>query len=137
MLTSEARVLLNRPLHGLLTIAPGVGRLPSPRPVWFELTADGRLQLFSAASAPKVRRLEAEPRASLVVVRPTGEPEGWLSIEADVTVDSAGALHLATRLAERYWDMTQAEHRAAVEAWAGEDLKRIVLHPRRVTRGPA
>ncbi|MCW2529218.1 MAG: putative pyridoxamine 5-phosphate oxidase-related protein [Pseudonocardiales bacterium] len=136
-LTAHDQALLDRPLHGLLTIPAAAGRLPAPRPVWFELTADGQLQLFSATSAQKVRRLEAEPKASLLAVRPTGEPEGWLSIEADVTLHHDGAADLASRLADRYWDMTEAAHRSAVEAWAVEDLTRIVLHPRRVTRGPA
>jgi Pyridoxamine 5'-phosphate oxidase len=137
MLTVHDRALLDRPLHGLLTVPPAAGRLPAPRPVWFELTDDGQLQLFSATDALKVRRFQAAPRASLVAVRPTGELEGWLSIEADVTLHSDGGADLAARLAERYWDMTQPEHREAVEAWAVEDLVRIVLHPRRVTRGPS
>jgi hypothetical protein len=71
------------------------------------------------------------------VAGPAGEPESWLSIEAEVTLHSDVASDLAARLAERYWDLTEAEHRAAVEAWAVEDLRRIVLHPYRITRGPA
>ena len=137
MFTASDRALLDRPLHGLLTISPAAGRLPAPRPVWFELTAEGNLQLFSVEGALKVRRLEAEPRASFVVVAPAAEPESWLSIEADVTLHSDGASELAARLAERYWDLAEAEHVAAVEAWAVADLRRIVLHPQRSTRGPA
>jgi hypothetical protein len=136
-LTAQDRSLLDRPLHGLLTIAPRADRLPAPRPVWFELTAQGQLQLFSVAGALKVRQLTATPRASLVVVRPAGEPEGWLSIEADVTIHTDGARELAERLANRYWDMTTVDHRAAVDAWAAGDLTRITLDPSRITRGPA
>jgi hypothetical protein len=137
MLTADDRELLARPLHGLLTVSATPGRLPAPRPVWFELTDEENLQLFSVAGAFKVRRLGTEPRASFVVAAPAGEPESWLSIEAEVTLHSDGASDLAARLAERYWDMTQAEHRVAVEAWAVADLRRIVLHPERITRGPA
>jgi pyridoxine/pyridoxamine 5'-phosphate oxidase len=137
MFTASDRELLTRPLHALLTIAPGIGRLPAPRPVWFELTDAGLVQFFSVTGSLKVRRLEAEPRASLVVVRPPEEPEGWLSIEANVTIHGDGATELASRLADRYWDMTQTEHRSAVAAWATDDLKRIVLNPYRITRGPA
>jgi hypothetical protein len=136
-LTAQDRVLLARPLHGFLTIWPKADRLPAARPVWFELTDQGQLQLFSVAGALKVRQLTATPRASLVVARPPGEPEGWVSIEADVTMHSDGARELAERLAGRYWDMATAEHRTVVEQWAVDDLRRIVLHPGRITRGPA
>jgi Pyridoxamine 5'-phosphate oxidase len=137
VLTVQDRDLLHRSLHGLLTISPVAGRLPAPRPVWFELTGQGQLQLFSVAGALKVRQLTATPRASFVVVRPAGEPEEWLSIEADVFIHTDGARELAERLAGRYWDMNTAAHRAAAGEWAVGDLRRIVLDPRRITRGPA
>lgn len=138
-LTASDRDLLDRPLHGLLTIPPGPHRLPAPRPVWFETTAEGDVALFSMAATLKVRRLEADPRASFVVVAPADEPERWVSIEADVAVHDDGASALALRLAERYWaDTTTPEHRELLDVYGVEaDLRRIVLHPRRVTRGPA
>ncbi|TDQ60918.1 pyridoxamine 5'-phosphate oxidase [Actinomycetospora succinea] len=138
MFTDTDRALLDRPLHGLLTIPPGPQRLPAPRPVWFERTADDEIQLFSMADALKVRRLEAEPLASFVVITPGGEPEGWVSIEADVTLPEDGATDLALRLAERYWEDLTPERRDRIEDYSVEEnLRRIVLHPRRVTRGPA
>ena len=138
MLTESDRALLDRPLFGLLTVTPAAGRLPAPRPVWFEVTTQGTLQLFTLAASPRVRRLQAEPRASFVVAKPPGEPEGWLSVEADVTLHHDGAQDLAFRLTERYWDATQTEQRASARAmWEVEDLRRIILHPTRVTRVPA
>ena len=136
MFTDPDRALLDRPLHGLLTIPPGRDRLPAPRPVWFERTPEDDLQLFSMADALKVRRLQADPRASLVVVVPATETEAWVSVEADVTVHEDGAADLALRLSERYWDdLTTPEHRELVELYRTEEnLRRIVLHPRRVTR---
>ena len=72
------------------------------------------------------------------MVRPPGEEEGWLSVEADVTVHDDGAKELADRLTDRYWDATHADRRASAKAmWAAEELRRIVLHPRRIARGPA
>ncbi len=137
-ITPPDRALLDRPLHGLLTIPPAPGRLPAPRPVWFEATSDGDLQLFSMAGAAKVRRLEADPRATLVVVEAPGGPEGWVSVEADVTVHRDGGEALAARLAERYWDDPDSpDHRAVLATFTEANLRRIVLHPRRVTRGPA
>lgn len=136
LVTDADRALLDRPLHGLLTIPPGPGRLPAPRPVWFERTPEDDIALFSMADALKVRRLGADPRASFVVVAPEGEPEGWVSIEADVTLPDGGASDLAFRLAGRYWaDLTTPEHRELMELYAVEEnLRRIVLHPRRVSR---
>ncbi|PVY97073.1 pyridoxamine 5'-phosphate oxidase family protein [Actinomycetospora cinnamomea] len=137
MLTDQDRTLLDRPLLGLLTVPPPAGRVPAPRPVWFETTPGGELQLFSFTSSPKVRRLEDDPRASLVVVAPADEEERWVSVTADVSVSSDGARELAGRLAERYWDTTTPEHRAMLDEWSTTDLRRIVLHPTAVTRGPA
>jgi hypothetical protein len=136
LFTDTDRALLDRPLHGLLTIPPGPQRLPAPRPVWFERTPEDDIALFSMADALKVRRLGTDPRASFVVVTPEGEPEGWVSIEADVSLPEGGATDLARRLAERYWDdLTTPGHRELLELYAVEEnLRRIVLHPRRVTR---
>jgi hypothetical protein len=138
-ITPADRNLLDRPLFGLLTIPPGPDRLPAPRPVWFEATPDGALQLFSLADALKVRRLTAQPRATFVVVAPADEPERWVSVEADVTVHADGASELARRLADRYWaDPATEEHRELLATFADPaNVRRIVLHPRRVTRGPA
>ncbi|GAA4839924.1 pyridoxamine 5'-phosphate oxidase family protein [Actinomycetospora corticicola] len=138
-ITAADRELLDRPLVGLLTVPPGPERLPAPRPVWFETTPEGDLQLFSMADALKVRRLTAEPRASFVVVAPVDEPEGWVSVEADVTVHDDGAAELAHRLVGRYWaDPDTEEHRELLATFADPaNVRRIVLHPRRVTRGPA
>ena len=138
MLTESDRAVLDRPLLGLLTVSPAPGRLPAPRPVWFEVTPEGAVQVFSLAGTARLRRLEQDPQATLVVVKPAGETEGWVSIEAGVTVHRDGAKDLADRLTDRYWDETQTEQRAAAKAmWEVEDLRRLVLHPRRATRGPA
>jgi hypothetical protein len=138
MFTDPDRALLARPLFGLLTVPPGRERLPAPRPVWFEVTAGGEVQFFSMAGALKLRRLEADPQASFVVVAPPEEPERWVSLEADVTLHDDGASDLALRLAERYWDTTRPEYRELLDVYAVEEnLRRVVLHPRRVTRGPA
>lgn len=135
MFTDSDLALFDRPLYGLITVTPAGERLPAPRPVWFEATPDGELQLFSLASSPRVRRLAADPRATFVVLAPPGETEAWVSVEADVTVHDDGARELADRLTDRYWDAAHTEQRdAAKTMWATEDLVRIVLHPRRVVR---
>jgi hypothetical protein len=137
--TESDRSLLDRPVHGLLTTQPGPNRLPAPRPVWFERTPDDEIQLFSMAGALKVRRLQADPRATFVVMTlPDDDPEGWVSMEAEATVLDHGASELALRLSERYWDTSRPEYREVLDLYTVEEnLRRIVLHPTRITRGPA
>ncbi|BBH69251.1 pyridoxamine 5'-phosphate oxidase [Actinoplanes sp. OR16] len=126
--------LLARPLHAFLTVAPKAGRWPSPRPVWYELAGDGTLQLFSFTASPKVDRLREEPRASLVVAAPTGEPEHWVATEGRVTIHEDGAAELAARLADRYYDMSDPARQKAVAEWSDFSLVRIVIHPEVVNR---
>ena len=134
MFTDDDRALLSRPLHAFLTVAPRGDRWPAPRPVWFELGEDGTVQMFSDPSAPKLARLREQPRASVVVAAPVGEPEHWVSIEGSVTLHDEGGAELGARLAERYYDMGDPKHRELVDSWLASGMTRIVLHPERVNR---
>src|SRR5437763_736756 len=100
MLTTHDLEFLRRPLHGFLTVAGG-----GPRPVWFEATTEGTIELFTPPDSPKVRRLRRDPRASIVVAAPVGERERWISVTGRTTVAPEGAHELAARLAGRYWDL--------------------------------
>jgi len=136
MFRDEDRALLARPLYAFLTVAPVGDRWPAPRPVWFEMTSDGDLQLFSLPDAPKVDRLRERPRASVVVAAPPGEPEHWVAVEGRVTLHDDGGSELAVRLAERYWDLSDPnpEHQQLLDEYRTGDLVRIVVHPERVNR---
>ncbi|GAA1456943.1 hypothetical protein [Williamsia maris] len=58
--TAEDLELLRRPLHGFLSVA--AGPIPAqPRPVWFEVTESGAVELFTEPDAVKVRRLRTDP----------------------------------------------------------------------------
>ncbi|PRC54693.1 pyridoxamine 5'-phosphate oxidase, partial [Mycobacterium sp. ITM-2017-0098] len=76
---------LGRPLYGFLSVAAGPTP-PQPRPVWFEATGQGAIQLFPGPDTLKVQRLRRDPRASLVVAAPVGERERWVSIAGPATV---------------------------------------------------
>ena len=89
-LTAEDLDFLRRPLHGFLTVAGGP-QPPQPRPVWFEATAEGAVQLFTGPDSLKVRRLRRDPRASIVVAAPVGERERWVSVAGRTTVETDGA----------------------------------------------
>lgn len=130
-LTAEDLAFLARPLHGFLTVAAGP-LPPQPRPVWFEATAAGTLQLFTAPDSLKVRRLRRDPRASLVVAAPATERERWVSVAGRTTIETDGAHDLATRLATRYWESDdRADELAEILA---ADQVRVVLHPESVRR---
>jgi Pyridoxamine 5'-phosphate oxidase len=128
-LTSDDLEFLQRPLHGFLTMAAG-----EPRPVWFEATDDGLIQLFTEPDALKVRRARRDPRASIVVAAPVGERERWVSVAGRVSVEPDGAHDLAARLAGRYWDLDDPVRAADLEAILKGDLLRLVLHPETVRR---
>ncbi|GGJ79724.1 pyridoxamine 5'-phosphate oxidase [Streptomyces camponoticapitis] len=132
-LTTEDLEFLRRPLHGLLSVA--AGPIPAqPRPVWFEATADGTVQLFTGPDTLKVRRLRRDPRASIVVAAPVGERERWVSIAGGVTIERDGAHDLAARLAARYWDLDDPTRAADLAGILAEDQVRLVIHPETVKR---
>jgi PPOX class probable F420-dependent enzyme len=132
-LTAADREFLATPRMGFLTVAGGTG-LPEPRPVWFEATDDGAVQLFSLATSPKVRRVRRDPRASLVAANAVGEPENWIAISGTATVEEDGADELAARLGARYWDLDDPEKAAALTSMVEAELVRIVIRPERVSR---
>jgi nitroimidazol reductase NimA-like FMN-containing flavoprotein (pyridoxamine 5'-phosphate oxidase superfamily) len=132
-LTADDLEFLGRPLHGFLTVAQGP-QPPQPRPVWFEATADGTIQFFTAPDSLKVRRLRRDPRASIVVAAPVGERERWVSVAGRTTVETDGAHDLCSRLAARYWDLDDPVRADDLAAILADDQVRVVIHPEAVHR---
>ena len=132
-LTAEDLEFLGRPLHGFLSVAAGA-QPPQPRPIWFEATAEGTIQLFTEPESLKVRRLRADPRASLVVAAPVGERERWVSVAGRTTVEADGAHDLSSRLAARYWDLEDETRAHDLARILATDQVRVVLHPESVQR---
>jgi Pyridoxamine 5'-phosphate oxidase len=132
-LTADDLEFLRRPLHGFLTVAGGPVP-PQPRPVWFEATEEGTVQLFTAPDSVKVRRVRRDPRASIVVAAPVGERERWLSVAGRTTVEPDGAHDLAARLATRYWDLDDPVRAGDLAEILATDQVRLVIHPETVNR---
>jgi general stress protein 26 len=132
-LTAADLEFLGRPLHGFLSVAGGT-QPPQPRPVWFEATAEGTIQLFTERDSLKVRRVSRDPRASLVVAAPVGERERWVSVAGRTTVEADGAHELSSRLAARYWDLDDETRARDLAAILDRDQLRIVIHPETVHR---
>jgi hypothetical protein len=128
-LTAQDLEFLRRPLHGFLSVAGA-----QPRPVWFEATAEGAIQLFTVPDSVKVRRLRRDPRASIVVAAPVGERERWLSVAGRTTVEPGGAHDLCGRLAARYWDLADPGRAADLAGILAVEQVRLVLHPETVNR---
>ncbi len=124
--------LLKRPLHGFLTIAAGP-QPPQPRPVWFEASDDGAIQLFTGPDTAKVRQLQRDPRASLVVAAPVGEREHWVSVAGPVTVERDGADELLHRLAARYWNLDDPRRAAELAEMSAQNWLRLVIRPDKVS----
>lgn len=132
-LTAEDLEFLRRPLHGFLSVAAGP-LPPQPRPVWFEATDEGTIQVFTAPDSAKVRRLRRDPRASIVVAAPVGERERWLSAAGRTTVEPDGAHDLCSRLAARYWDLDDPARAEELAGMLAADWVRLVIHPDTVRR---
>jgi nitroimidazol reductase NimA-like FMN-containing flavoprotein (pyridoxamine 5'-phosphate oxidase superfamily) len=132
-LTAEDIEFLRRPLHGFLSVA-GAPLPPQPRPVWFEATEEGTIQLFTEPDSLKVRRLRRDPRASIVIAAPVGERERWVSVAGQITIEPDGAHDVAARLAARYWDLDDPTRAADLAAILAEEQLRLVLHPEKVSR---
>lgn len=132
-LTAEDVELLRRPLYGFLSVAEGP-RPPQPRPVWFEVTPEGTIQLFTGPDTLKVRRLRRDPRASIVIAAPVGERERWVSVAGPTTVEPDGAHDLCVRLAARYWDMDDPIRVKDLDDILAEQWVRLVIHPETVSR---
>lgn len=133
MLTAQDLEFLRRPLHGFLTVAAGPTP-PQPRPVWFEPTDEGTVQLFTDPNSLKVRRLRRDPRASIVVAAPVTERERWLSVTGRTTVEPDGAHDLCSRLAADYWDLNDPTRADELAGMLAADLVRIVIHPEAISR---
>lgn len=132
-LTAEDLEFLRRPLHGFLSVAGGPTPA-QPRPVWFEATDDGTIQLFTGPETLKVRRLRRDPRASIVVAAPVGERERWVSVSGRTSVEADGAHELCARLGARYWDLDDPSRAYELSAMLAADLVRLVIHPESVSR---
>lgn len=132
-LNAQDLEFLRRPLHGFLSVAAGPTP-PQPRPVWFEATTEGTIELFTDPASPKVERLRRDPRASLVVAAPATERERWVSVAGRTSVETGGAPELVERLAARYWDLDDPSRAHDLAGLRTGTWFRIVLHPDKVTR---
>jgi len=135
-LTDDDLKFLGRPLFGIISVAAGP-QPPQPRPVWFEATTEGTVQLFTGPESLNARRLRRDPRASLLVATPVGERERWISIAGHTTIEPLEpheAQDLCGRLAARYWKFDDQARADALAVLLAVEQVRVVLQPDAVRR---
>ena len=113
--------------------APGA---PVGVPVWFEWTGTN-LHMFAGKETPKINRIKRDARASVLVTNAVGEPEAWVAFDGPIDVRDEGGIELATRLADRYWDLGNEQRRAVLSSWqqTPESFCLLTLTPERIRVG--
>jgi PPOX class probable F420-dependent enzyme len=88
---------------------------PVSVPVWYEW--DGQvLRMFAYETSGKLKRLQDDPRATVLVANHPGEIEKWVSFDGRVTVHREGGIEMAERVFDLYYPAGD-ERRAALESW--------------------
>jgi PPOX class probable F420-dependent enzyme len=132
MTDEERDRFLAEPRYGILNTVRSDGS-PVAVPVWFDWNGEA-LRMFTSVLSPKIRRLQADPRASVLVVNHLAEPESWVAFDGPVSIQEEGGFELAERLAPRYWDLSDPERRSTLELWrkAAGALRVLELKPARI-----
>ena len=113
-LTDEERDrFLAKPRYGILNFLRADGS-PIAVPVWIDWTGEA-VRIFSSVISPKLKRLQADPRASLLVVNEISEHEAWVAFDGVVSIHDDGGSELAVRLASRYWDLSDPDRQRTLE----------------------
>jgi PPOX class probable F420-dependent enzyme len=113
----------------------GLRGWPHSMPLWY-VPRDGEVWIYTYAKSQKVRNLERDPRATLLVE--TGHEYGELrgveiEAEAEIHREHETVFELAKELTARYADGAQVDE-AAAEALRAQARKRVAIHfqPRRI-----
>jgi PPOX class probable F420-dependent enzyme len=128
----ESERFLSEPRYGILNTLHSDGS-PIGVPVWFDWNGE-TVRIFTSVLSPKIKRLQADPRASLLVVNHQKEQESWISFDGAVSIRDEGGLELAEALAARYWDLSDPSRQETLALWrkAAAALRVLELRPERI-----
>ena len=112
---AQLRFLAENPFVGVLTTLRRDGS-PHSTVVWVDVE-DGVVSFNTEEGRAKVRHLDDDPRASLLVLDPS-DPYKWLAISGTTDVTTEGAREQIDRLAKKYI----GEDRYP---WASPDKRRL------------
>ena len=132
MTGEELDRFLAEPRYGILNILRTDGT-PIAVPVWFDWSGEV-VRMFSNVISPKMKRLEADSRASLLVVNHIAEHEAWVAFDGVVSIHENGGLELAEQLSSRYWDLSDPGRQRILELWRKMPavLRVLELKPTRI-----
>jgi PPOX class probable F420-dependent enzyme len=100
--------------YGILTTLRPDG-VPVSVPVWYEW--DGAtLRMFAHEASGKVKRLNHDARASVLIVNDPDEPENWVAFDGRITIHKDGGLEMAERVFDHYYPPGD-ERRSELESW--------------------
>lgn len=114
MTDAERDAFLAERRYGILTTLRRDGS-PVSIPVWYEWDG-GTLRMFAERSSGKIKRLQNDSRASVLVINHPHEPEAWVAFDGPVAIRDSGGLEMAERVLDRYYPAGD-ERRAALESW--------------------
>lgn len=105
-------------------------------PVWFEWTGT-KVNMFAGKATPKIGRIKRDSNASVLVTNAVGEPEAWVAFDGPIELSDEGGIDLATRLADRYWDLGNDQLRAVLDSWqqTPEVFCLLTLTPKNIRTG--
>jgi PPOX class probable F420-dependent enzyme len=116
MTDAERDAFLKPPRLGMLATLRRDGS-PVAVPIWFEWDGSAA-RMFTSVDSAKVKRIERDRRASLLVANSLGEKEAWVAFDGRVKIVRHGGYELAEKLAMRYWgDLSQPERRQTMDEW--------------------
>ena len=132
MTEEERDRFLSEPRYGILTLLRTDGS-PIAVPVWFDWTGEV-VRMFTSVVSAKMKRLRADPRASLLVANHLSEHEAWVAFDGVVSIHEDGGIELAERLAPRYWDLSDPDRQRTLESWreAAAAFRILELKPARI-----
>jgi PPOX class probable F420-dependent enzyme len=132
MSDGERREFLSEPRYGILNTLRSDG-WPVGVPVWFDWNGE-TVRIFTSVVSPKMKRLQRDPRASLLVINDPKEKESWVAFDGEVSIQDEGGLELAEELASRYWDLSDPGHQETLDLWrkAAAALRVLELRPERI-----
>ena len=132
-MNDEARErFLAEPRYGILNTLRSDG-LPIGVPVWFDWNGE-TVRMFTSVLSPKIKRIQRDSRASLLVVNHPTEEEAWVAFDGPVSIREEGGFELAEELAPRYWDLSDPGRQETLELWrkAAAAMRLLELRPARI-----
>jgi PPOX class probable F420-dependent enzyme len=132
MSDEEREQFLSEPRYGVLNTLRSDG-WPVGVPVWFDWNGE-TVRIFTSVVSPKMKRLQRDPRASLLVINDPKEKESWVAFDGVMSIREQGGFELAEELASRYWDLSEPSHQETLDLWrkAAAALRVLELRPERI-----